>query len=728
MIRDKIEKDNKYLAYLIKNLSNSLYNLKSEARNDVYKIQTMDYDTYQKNEIGKEIVDFISFFNTLNYSPTEIYQLINESRGNDILEIINTPYYAYMNQRKEIYEFFREVFVQNFEYYKIAILNVLENHTIKDPSNLKYLQDEESNKRLIQNIIKENKEIFLDLIEIGINNGYLEKIDKTLLITSNENYTEILHSLSVKEKDMFNIDHLLEKVDKNQSNKVETYLKTTLDTFLTDNPTYESFNQKYSNKIEASQKKTKSDISAFQILINIMDIQTEQFKEEQKQIIKNWLKSSEVKEKIGKMEDSSLEEAFNLHREIFLEEFKNEDYLKSTKTFDELINRVNSFILGNEKEFYLHIPRDIFNIDKRYYSYENGDNNYIKNIKLLFKLEQPGTEAEKIQLLEKTCHNLRDKLINSDRFTKENLENSVEWAEAYRVYEGMQFFTSTLFNDLINKPLEKNKNNEEIKKIYLDKNNQGLRLDFLKAPGEITEINLLTYLENYENNMNACNDGTENYNKVKNEDKIIIKNYLGKILEPINLKNKSNQIINIKETFLERLSFINKLVQLSEDNSIYQNDAFLFHMETKQTKIYKNGKNIRKTLSYFPIYIELITNGNKNIWTHILTEDFVKKEQEFYKKQKDSYQDSYHLMTYVINNAKPKQLEELVQVLIEKPNLYKELCLKSKKITTLLENTENKFIINTMKVMKDVVNIEKKVKPTKHQIEPTTPIRNVKKI
>ena len=728
MIRDKIEKDNKYLAYLIKNLSNSLYNLKSEARNDVYKIQTMDYDTYQKNEIGKEIVDFISFFNTLNYSPTEIYQLINESRGNDILEIINTPYYAYMNQRKEIYEFFREVFVQNFEYYKIAILNVLENHTIKDPSNLKYLQDEESNKRLIQNIIKENKEIFLDLIEIGINNGYLEKIDKTLLITSNENYTEILHSLSVKEKDMFNIDHLLEKVDKNQSNKVETYLKTTLDTFLTDNPTYESFNQKYSNKIEASQKKTKSDISAFQILINIMDIQTEQFKEEQKQIIKNWLKSSEVKEKIGKMEDSSLEEAFNLHREIFLEEFKNEDYLKSTKTFDELINRVNSFILGNEKEFYLHIPRDIFNIDKRYYSYENGDNNYIKNIKLLFKLEQPGTEVEKIQLLEKTCHNLCDKLISSDRFTKENLENSVEWAEAYRVYEGMQFFTSTLFNDLINKPLEKNKNNEEIKKIYLDKNNQGLRLDFLKAPDEITEINLLTYLENYENNMNACNDGTENYNKVKNEDKIIIKNYLGKILEPINLKNKSNQIINIKETFLERLSFINKLVQLSEDNSIYQNDAFLFHMETKQTKIYKNGKNIRKILSYFPIYIELITNGNKNIWTHILTEDFVKKEQEFYKKQKDSYQDSYHLMTYVINNAKPKHLEELIQVLIEKPNLYKELCLKSKKITTLLENTENKFIINTTKVMKDVVNIEKKVKPTKNQIEPTTPIRNVKKI
>ena len=728
MIRDKIEKDNKYLAYLIKNLSNSLYNLKSEARNDVYKIQTMDYDTYQKNEIGKEIVDFISFFNTLNYSPTEIYQLINESRGNDILEIINTPYYAYMNQRKEIYEFFREVFVQNFEYYKIAILNVLENHTIKDPSNLKYLQDEESNKRLIQNIIKENKEIFLDLIEIGINNGYLEKIDKTLLITSNENYTEILHSLSVKEKDMFNIDHLLEKVDKNQSNKVETYLKTTLDTFLTDNPTYESFNQKYSNKIEASQKKTKSDISAFQILINIMDIQTEQFKEEQKQIIKNWLKSSEVKEKIGKMEDSYLEEAFNLHREIFLEEFKNEDYLKSTKTFDELINKVNSFILGNEKEFYLHIPRDIFNIDKRYYSYENGDNNYIKNIKLLFKLEQPGTEVEKIQLLEKTCHNLCDKLISSDRFTKENLENSVEWAEAYRVYEGMQFFTSTLFNDLINKPLEKNKNNEEIKKIYLDKNNQGLRLDFLKAPGEITEINLLTYLENYENNMNACNDGTENYNKVKNEDKIIIKNYLGKILEPINLKNKSNQIINIKETFLERLSFINKLVQLSEDNSIYQNDAFLFHMETKQTKIYKNGKNIRKILSYFPIYIELITNGNKNIWTHILTEDFVKKEQEFYKKQKDSYQDSYHLMTYVINNAKPKHLEELIQVLIEKPNLYKELCLKSKKITTLLENTDNIFIINTTKVMKDVVNIEKKVKPTKNQIEPTAPIRNVKKI
>ena len=85
-------------------------------------------------------------------------------------------------------------------------------------------------------------------------------------------------------------------------------------------------------------------------------------------------------------------------------------------------------------------------------------------------------------------------------------------------------------------------------------------------------------------------------------------------------------------------------------------------------------------------------------------------------------------MTYVINNAKPKQLEELVQVLIEKPNLYKELCLKSKKITKKLENTENKFIINTMKVMKDVVNIEKKVKPTKHQIEPTTPIRNVKKI
>ena len=193
-------------------------------------------------------------------------------------------------------------------------------------------------------------------------------------------------------------------------------------------------------------------------------------------------------------------------------------------------------------------------------------------------------------------------------------------------------------------------------------------------------------------------------------------------------KNKSNQIINIKENFLERLSFINKLVQLSEDNSIYQNDAFLFHMETKQTKIYKNGKNIRKILSYFPIYIELITNGNKNIWTHILTEDFVKKEQEFYKKQKDSYQDSYHLMTYVINNAKPKHLEELIQVLIEKPNLYKELCLKSKKITTLLENTENKFIINTMKVMKDVVNIEKKVKPTKNQIEPTAPIRNVKKI
>ena len=85
-------------------------------------------------------------------------------------------------------------------------------------------------------------------------------------------------------------------------------------------------------------------------------------------------------------------------------------------------------------------------------------------------------------------------------------------------------------------------------------------------------------------------------------------------------------------------------------------------------------------------------------------------------------------MTYVINNAKPKQLEELVQVLIEKPNLYKELCLKSKKITTLLENTENKFIINTTKVMKDVVNIEKKVKPTKNQIEPTAPIRNVKKI
>lgn len=38
MIRATIEKDNKYLAYLIKNLSNSLYNLKSEARNDVYKI------------------------------------------------------------------------------------------------------------------------------------------------------------------------------------------------------------------------------------------------------------------------------------------------------------------------------------------------------------------------------------------------------------------------------------------------------------------------------------------------------------------------------------------------------------------------------------------------------------------------------------------------------------------------------------------------------------------
>lgn len=728
MIRDKIEKDNKYLAFLIKNLSNSLYNLKSESRNDIYKIQLMDFDTYQKSEIGKEIVDLISFFNTLNYSPKEIYQLINESRSNDILEIINTPYYAYMNQRKEIYNFFREVFVENFEYYKTAILNVLENHTIKDPSNLKYLQDEESNKKLIQNIIKENKEMFLDLIEIGKTQGYLAKIDKNLLITSNENYTEILHSLSVKEKDIFNIDHLLEKVDKNQSTKVETYLKTTLDTFLIDNPTYESFNQKYLNKIEACQRKTKSDISAFQILINIMNVQTEQFKEEQKQIIKNWLKSSEVKEKIGKMEDSSLEEAFNLHREIFLEEFKNEDYLKSTKTFDELINRVNSFILGNEKEFYLHIPRDIFNIDKKYYSYESGDNNYIKNIKLLFKLEQPGTEVEKIQLLEKTCHNLRDKLINSDRFTKENLESSVEWAEAYRVYEGMQFFTSTLFNDLISKSLEQNKKNEEIKKIYLDKNNQGLRLDFLKAPSEITEVNLLTYLESYENNMNACDDGTENYNKVKNEDKLIIKNHLEKILEPVNLKNKTNQMGNIKENFLERLNFINKLVQLSEDNSIYKNDAFLFHMETKQAKIYKNGKNIRKFLSYFPIYIELIINGNKNIWTHILTEDFVKKEQEFYKKQKDSYQDSYHLMTYVINNAKPKQLEELVQVLIEKPNLYKELCLKSKKITTLLENTENKFIINTMKVMKDVVNIEKKVKPTKNQIEPTTPIRNVKKI
>lgn len=728
MIRDKIEKDNKYLAFLIKNLSNSLYNLKSEARNDIYRIQSMDFDTYQKNEIGKEIVDLISFFNTLNYSPKEIYQLINESRANDILEIINTPYYAYINQRKEIYEFFREVFVQNFEYYKSAILNVLENHTIKDPSNLKYLQDEESNKKLIQNIIKENKEMFLDLIEIGKTQGYLAKIDKNLLITSNENYTEILHRLSVKEKDIFNIDDLLEKVDKKQSNKVETYLKTTLDTFLIDNPTYESFNQKYLNKIEESQKKTRSDISAFQILINIMSVQTEQFKEEQKQIIKNWLKSSEVKQKIGKMEDSSLEEAFNLHREIFLEEFKNEDYLKSTKIFDELINRVNSFILGNEKEFYLHIPRDIFNIDKKYYSYESEDNNYIKNIKLLFKLDQPGTEVEKIQLLEKTCHNLRDKLINSDRFTKENLENSVEWAEAYRVYEGMPFFTSTLFNDLISKPLEQNKKNEEIKKIYLDKNNQGLRLDFLKSPSEITEVNLLTYLETYENNMNACDDGTENYNKVKNEDKLIIKNHLEKILEPVNLKNKTNQMGNIKENFLERLNFINKLVQLSEDNSIYKNDDFLFHMETKQAKIYKNGKNIRKFLSYFPIYIELITNGNKNIWTHILTEDFVKKEQEFYKKQKDSYQDSYHLMTYVINNAKPKQLEELVQVLIEKPNLYKELCLKSKKITTLLENTENKFIINTMKVMKDVVNIEKKVKPTKNQIEPTAPIRNVKKI
>ncbi len=113
MIRDKIEKDNKYLAFLIKNLSNSLYNLKSEARNDIYRIQSMDFDTYQKNEIGKGIVDLISFFNTLNYSPKEIYQLINESRANDILEIINTPYYAYMNQRKEIYNFFREVFVQN---------------------------------------------------------------------------------------------------------------------------------------------------------------------------------------------------------------------------------------------------------------------------------------------------------------------------------------------------------------------------------------------------------------------------------------------------------------------------------------------------------------------------------------------------------------------------------------------------------------------------------------
>ena len=55
MIRDKIEKDNKYLAFLIKNLSNSLYNLKSEARNDIYRIQSMDFDTYQKMKLEKEL-------------------------------------------------------------------------------------------------------------------------------------------------------------------------------------------------------------------------------------------------------------------------------------------------------------------------------------------------------------------------------------------------------------------------------------------------------------------------------------------------------------------------------------------------------------------------------------------------------------------------------------------------------------------------------------------------
>lgn len=668
-----------YINYLTSELDSHLYRMMNNDRTAQHEaIQNMINNPQAKEHDfshTKSLFDF--YFDTLEFSPTDIFQAIGTRDQYSILKLLYEGVNAQVHIRTELKEKFQPIIEKDINVYKECLKLCLSTHLETEQAlskNIEQYYEYPHIQSLFQKAIDNNRNLFIDLVNIGIKQEFFSKIDKEILRTKNDFYQSILQSHNLLDKESFSIDE---------------YAKLILYSYSSNNNRHGRFQRNNDDKLSSYQLHHIQSI--FPLVKNFDDYQKlaqEKFKELDKDntpylVITpiNYVRlfCSEQNHSSKSMQNEFLENWLN-EPSIRFDLIKDKYSLEGI--FSSYESKILSFLKKITKEEYESILEDsnwgYCNFDK-----SNLYGNFIHNmVSLVTKLDTPIEDMPKIL----------EHLIN----LKQNSTQEM-------FFGAMLSHLGKNFSQRIEATLKSNENNQEhlinVLKVCLKHQDilfAGINIQNNGIHNAIYEAEtLITTINKYSTELGITTKETD---EVKNKCGQRIQEFFKSTIDNSYNYSFERNIPSLREMLedLNGFEFIN------------QQDLWNHKFSKQKT----NSKN--KVIGYYeeyPLVFELLAQTKKpEKYLALFKEDTVSliESTTFNKKS---------IFEYLASTDK-KKFSTLIQSLTEKEDIFNKLILENKKILKLIEKTEDYELIKTVEVMNFNYKLKNKLQKSDSE-EPT---------
>jgi hypothetical protein len=201
-------KKNSYITYLFEEIHSHFYRMKDKDSSGYHNslqniIPGQTYQSYDCNYTN----DFFKFYlDIIEMSPQEIVQAFsNQKMEKSLWELIYHGNYSFFSNRKELHEIFKEHISSNFSSYEECLSLCLKTHLEHEQSSRKTIINHPQFETILKNQMDMNVFLFQDILDIGISNGMVRKIDKDIFHTKNDSYKKTIEKPSPSENVLLNL-------------------------------------------------------------------------------------------------------------------------------------------------------------------------------------------------------------------------------------------------------------------------------------------------------------------------------------------------------------------------------------------------------------------------------------------------------------------------------------------------------------------------------------------
>ena len=635
-------KNSAYIDYLKTEFDNHLYLMNDQDRMEYHNHlnsfqQGGTYTPYNFKRL-KGLFDF--YFDIIESTPNDFIKFLGPRERSSIWNLIYNGQNYYINIREELKDKFKPFISSDFDTYEYCLKQCLNTHldaeqTVLEKQNY-YLNIPPLQKEFESNI-QSNKKLFEDLVFMGLQNGFLKKINPESLHTKNDEYKAILEKNNVLENINFSENEYAQLIINSYSpTNNNRYRKESNDEKLLSYQLHyikDIFElvKDYSKFNEWAENNLKPNNTEKPIIepIKYIEIFTSDYnnisKPLQREFLDNWLKDEEVREFLVK-------DKYNIERIFMYEPDKILTFLESItqKEYSKILKETNWTYCQFDKSSY------------------NGT--FIHNIiSLIVKLDTP---IETMPKLSQHFVNLYDELPEKMFFGAilSHLTHKFSHKIEASINNGEDNLTQLL--NVLSIATE----NKNLLFSALDKqNNQNIS-------NAIEEVHQnLKIIDKYSKELGLSNNDIKEIHNLVGEK---VNSYFSESLEKI-------------DTY-QRYRCLNYFQHMLEDLNAYdyvEPNKFIDMTYMKP----KYGKSNKQTGYYtdFPIVYDFILSNQPKMIKFILSEENLDKIKSISYNKKG-------ILEYVAN-VNPKKFNDIIKTLHDNEYVFNEMVLKNKKVMKNIE-------------------------------------------